>query len=310
MVRVNNIATVSFLTGTLASASTTNAAFRRQNAVPVINANFPDPSWIRAEDGTWYAFATNNPSITHVQVASAPAATCLWTVLQQDALPTVGRWCNGIEVWSSDVWQVADGTYVLYYAGSPYGPDLTHCIGTVTSPNPEGSFTPAATPFAYNIAQGDLIDPSGFVDVDGRYYVTYKIDGNSLGHGGSCFNSIPALVPTPIMLQEVESDGVTPIGNPVQILDRDASDGPLVEAPDIIRTAEGVFILFHSFTSLQYDVRYATATNVMGPYTKNPTPLLATGDYVVQAPGAATVAKDETKMVFHSIPISGTTVTT
>jgi hypothetical protein len=72
------------------------------------------------------------------------------------------------------------------------------------------------------------------------------------------------------MLQEVEADGVTPIGKPVQILDRDDSDGPLVEALDIVRTAEGVYILFHSshcFTSPQYDVRYATATNVMGPYT-------------------------------------------
>jgi hypothetical protein len=84
-----NITAISLLTPTFVSASTTNAAFRRQNAVPVINASFPDSSWIRAEDGTWYAFATNNPGITHVQVASAPAAAGPWTVLQQDALPKV-----------------------------------------------------------------------------------------------------------------------------------------------------------------------------------------------------------------------------
>ena len=218
----------------------------------MINENFPDPSWIRAEDGTCYAFATNNPVVTLVQLASAPAATGHWTVLPQDALPTVGAWCNGIEVWARDVRQVADGSYVLYYAGSPYGPNLTRCIGTATSPNPEGPFTPAATPFACNIAQGGSIDPSSFVDVDGRYYVTYKIDGNSLGHGGSCLNSVPPLVSTPIMLQEVGPDGVTPIGNPVQILDRDDSDGPLVEAPDIIRTAEGVYILFFQLSLLRF----------------------------------------------------------
>jgi len=94
--------------------------------------------------------------------------------------------------------------------------------------------------------------------------------------------SIPPLVSTPIMLQEVESDGATPIGNLIQVLDRDASDGLLVEAPDIIRTAEGIYILFHSshcLNPLLYDVRYATATNVMGPYMKNPALLLATGDY-------------------------------
>lgn len=117
-------------------------------------------------------------------------------MLQQDALPTVGAWCNWIEVCT------------LYYAGNPYGLNQTHCIGKATSPNPEGSFTPATTPFACNIGQGGSIDPSGFVDVDGHYYVTYKIDGNSLGHGG-CF----------FMLQEVEPDGVTPIGTAVHIID-------------------------------------------------------------------------------------------
>jgi len=197
-------------------------------------------------------------------------------VLQQNALPTVGACCNGIEVWATDVQQVADGVYVLYYAGSPYGPKLTCCIGTATSPNPEGPFTPATTPFTCNIAQGGLIDPSGFVDVDGHHYVTYKIDGNSLGHLYSAFGF------NSHYLQEVESDGATPIGNLIQVLDRDASDGLLVEAPDIIRTAEGIYILFHSshcLNPLLYDVRYATATNVMGPYMKNPALLLATGDY-------------------------------
>ena len=81
MVELNNIAAVSLLMATLVSASTTNVAFRRQNAVPVINANFPDPSWIRVEDGTWYAFATKNLGVAHVQVASAPAATGPWTLL-------------------------------------------------------------------------------------------------------------------------------------------------------------------------------------------------------------------------------------
>lgn len=36
------------------------------------------------------------------------------------------------------------------------------------------------------------------------------------------------------MLQEMEADGVTPTGNPVQILDRGPYDGPLIEAPALI----------------------------------------------------------------------------
>ncbi|CRK23815.1 hypothetical protein BN1708_018068, partial [Verticillium longisporum] len=48
------------------------------------------------------------------------------------------------------------------------------------------------------------------------------------------------------MLQEVGPDGFTKIGNPVQILDRTEADGPLVEAPDIVRLEDGTYVLFFS----------------------------------------------------------------
>lgn len=53
-------------------------------------------------------------------------------------------------------------------------------------------------------------------------------------------------MPTPIMLQRMLKDGVTPDGPPIQILDRIAEDGPLVEAPDIVRSKEGIYFLFFS----------------------------------------------------------------
>jgi len=61
----------------------------------------------------------------------------------------------------------------------------------------------------------------------------YKVDGSSLGGGGPCGNA-NGEYSTPIMLQEMEADGVTPTGNPVQILDRGPYDGPLIEAPALI----------------------------------------------------------------------------
>ncbi|KAJ7144806.1 hypothetical protein C8R43DRAFT_953885 [Mycena crocata] len=38
---------------------------------------------------------------------------------------------------------------------------------------------------------------------DGNLYVVYKIDGNSIGYGGSCGNSVKPIVSTPIMLQKL-----------------------------------------------------------------------------------------------------------
>lgn len=109
----------------------------------------------------------------------------------------------------------------------------THCVGAATSTSPQGPYTPQSQPIACQTSGGGAIDPAGFQDSDGTRYVVYKVDGNNLGGGGSCGNGDESHS-TPIMLQKLASDGVTPTGNPVQILDRDSNDGPLIEAPSLI----------------------------------------------------------------------------
>ncbi|KAJ7508423.1 glycosyl hydrolase [Mycena galericulata] len=121
--------------------------------------------------------------------------------------------------------------------------------------------------------------------------------------GSSCNNGVAPMVSTPIKLQQVAANRYTLIGSPVQILDRDAGDGPLVEAPSLIYV-DGAFFLFFSsgcYADTSYDLSYATATSVTGPYTKAgpPTaPLLITGTYCLRAPGSACLAKDGSKVVF------------
>jgi beta-xylosidase len=200
-----------------------------------------------------------------------------------------------------------------------------HCVGVAVSEgtNPSGPYQPVDQPLACPVQYGGAIDPSPFRDHDGKLYVVYKADGNSVGHGGDCNNGNPPLVPTPILLQELENDGVTPIGDPVQILDRTPNDGPLVEAPRIIRTSGGVYFLSfssHCFSSPQYNVKYATSTFVKGPYDRASMPLLQTGDYGLTSPGGASISRDGTKMVFHAncptgrcmyataVEITGTTI--
>lgn len=74
---------------------------KRSVTGPVISANFPDPSFILVS-GTWYAFATNGNGV-HVQVATSPDFNT-WTVLSgYDALPNVGSWSNGGDVWAPDI---------------------------------------------------------------------------------------------------------------------------------------------------------------------------------------------------------------
>jgi len=249
----------------------------------------------------YYAYATNGNGY-NIQLATSTDSGSTWTVLAQDALPTVGSWATGNNglTWAPDVIDRGDGTYVMYYAGESTS-EGTHCVGAATATTPLGPFSPESSPLACNATGGGAIDPSGFQDSDGTRYVAYKVDGNNLGGGGSCGNG-NLEYSTPIMLQQVESDGVTPTGDAIQILDRGEYDGPLIEAPKIV-LVNGVYALFFSsncYNTNLYDVSYATASSVNGPYTKASSPLLVTGDDSLTAPGGMTPIPDGSFAVFHA----------
>ncbi|KAF7347236.1 Arabinan endo-1,5-alpha-L-arabinosidase [Mycena venus] len=279
---------------------------KRSVSGPVIKQDFPDPAliWV-PEENSWFAFATNGGG-HRVQIASSPDFVT-WTVENDNVLPAVPSWVNqaAVNLWAPMVIQMADGSFVLYYSATAAANTAAHCVGAATSKTVRGPYTPINGTIACPISQGGAIDPAGFHHPDGSIYVVYKIDGNSLGHGGSCNNGVAPIVSTPIMLQKMAANGVTPVGSPVQILDRSAADGPLVEAPSLIFVNNVFFLFFSSgcYADTSYDLSYATATSVTGPYTKAgpPTaPLLVTGTYGLRAPGSATFAKDGSKVVFHA----------
>ncbi|KAI9035371.1 glycoside hydrolase family 43 protein [Aspergillus affinis] len=270
--------------------------------------NFPDPGLFHV-NGTWFAYGTN-AAINDTQVPHVPLATSTnfkdWTRVEAyDALPTIGSWESSVNHWAPDVIQRDDGKYVLYYSGELKDWRRHHCVGAAVleGNDPRGPYKPRQEPLVCTPDRGGAIDPSPFRDEDGKLYIVYKVDGNSIGHGGDCNNGIKPIVPVPIMLQELEDDGVTAIGEPVQVLTNEKSDGPLVEAPNLIRTEEGVYYLFfssHCFTSPLYDIKYAHSTSLKGPYTRASRALLKKGDFGLESPGGATVSVDGTRMVFHA----------
>ena len=122
---------------------------------------------------------------------------------------------------------------------------------------------------------------------------------------------------TPIVLVEVDrGDGVTVLGEGVEVLDREEGDGPLVEAPSLVRVDEegqGVYVLFfssHCWMTSLYRVGWAVSRgNVTGPYVRGAEGgrLMWTGDGRVNltAPGGATAVVTDAKagegsMVFHA----------
>ena len=208
-------------------------------------------------------------------------------------------------VWAPNVLQRPDGKFVLYYAATAANATSVHCIGAAVGNEPQGPYNPLATPLACPTELGGAIDPSSITDADGTIYVAYKVDGNSKGNGGECGNTVPPLKDTPILLQKMDQDAITPSGPPITILDRTDEDGPLVEAPALARTVDGVYFLFFSSGCTRlpsYDLKYATSTNIAGPYTRASEPLLMTGYMGLSAPGSASLGQDGSnwRMAFHA----------
>jgi hypothetical protein len=281
--------------------------------------------------------------ISNIQVATSTNFVN-WTLLDSthDPLPTVGAWAiqghdnsthppvPRANVWAPSVTkqQSEDVKYIMYYAAARnrlshpetesesrhlaiepavlHGHPVPHCIGAATASSPQGPFKPLPTPIACPISEGGAIDAAAFTDEDSTAYLLYKVDGNNIGHGGECGNTVQPRVNTPIMLQKLQADGTSPDGAPVPILDRTTADGPLVEAPELVRSHEGVYFLFFSSGCTRnpsYDLKYATANNITGPYTRAKAPLLQTGDWDLHAPGSAGLfpaGKGQWNLVFHA----------
>jgi beta-xylosidase len=115
---------------------------------------------------------------------------------------------------------------------------------------------------------------------------------------------VAPIVSTPLRVQHLGNDGITLLGSATTILDNEgASDDGIVEAPSLLHR-QGTWYLFFSancYTTDRYNVRYATATSVTGPYTRASKPLFATGNgNGLVAPGGADVDHDGRHMLFHA----------
>ena len=307
-----------------------HTSLRRQDTSgPVISSNFQDPCVFQVDD-TWYAFSgpNRNPSSgspgSNVQVATSSDFSSWSVQTGVDSLPDPGAWAaDPPHVWSPDVLQLggcpafnasepftdvlqSSGSFVMYYAASLASDPRFHCVGVATASSPTGPYSPSAQPVFCDTSIGGAIDPNVVTDpFTGQIYVAYKVDGNSIGNGGACSNSVAPIVSTPIILQEVSADdGVTLVGGSFQLITNEADDGAMVEAPALYYDGiSGEWVLLYNsrcFTGLDYRIDRATSPSITGPYERQGT-FLATGSTSanVQLPGGIDVAADGIHAVFH-----------
>lgn len=105
---------------------------------PVINTSLPDPTVIRADDGYFYLYATED--IRNLPIYRSRDLTdwqFVGTAFTGDTRP---QWNKKGNMWAPDINKIGD-KYVLYYSKSEWGGEWTCGIGAATADRPEGPFT-------------------------------------------------------------------------------------------------------------------------------------------------------------------------
>ena len=265
---------------------------------PVLKTDFPDPFLLKEGD-TYYAYATNGQG-KNVQVARSTDLV-KWEGLA-DAMPVIPKWAKPNFTWAPEVIKIGD-TFVIYYTARDKASDK-QCVGVATSEKPEGKFKDTRdAPFVCQVDEGGTIDASPFRDSDGKLYLLFKNDGNCCGFS------------TYLYIQELGSDGLSLVGEPVRLVKNDKVwEGSVVEAPTMWKQEDTYYLFYsaNSYAGLEYAVGYATCETPKGPCTdaeENPILKTALTKPPVIGPGHQTLVVDddgETWLVYHAWEVAST----
>jgi beta-xylosidase len=258
---------------------------------PVVDSDVPDPMIIAADDGDWWAVATNGNGANVQTLRSVDLVS--WEQAP-DALPELPSWTVTGATWAPEVGRGDDGRWLLYYTTpAPSDRGNIQSIAVAVADSPGGPYVDSSTePLICETDDGGSIDAHPFTAPDGQRYLYWKNDGNRIG------------VDTWISVQRLDPSGTKLVGKPHRLIKQDQPwEGNLVEAPFVVE-AGGTFWLFYSgnaFDSEAYAVGVAQATSPVGPFTKLPDPVLVSND-VAAGPGHCSVSTvaDKRWMVYHA----------
>lgn len=274
----------------LSSCATVPATAPATYQNPVLDQDFPDPTVIRAGDGSYYVYATQGGDpIRNIQVARS-GDLVNWQVAG-DAMPVKPSWASRTQdFWAPDVHHV-DGRYYLYYSAKPDAA-LTDqsrglCLAVATADRPEGPFVDKGEPLQCG---------EGFVNID-PFAFDDPATGKKLLYWGSGFG--------PIKVQELAEDRISfaPGSKPIDLVSviktEDAAEyRRLVEGAWVILRNGWYYLFFSGDNCCGAKAHYATmvarSRSATGPFEVRPRPLylVVEANERWNAPGHNSVIKD------------------
>ncbi len=236
---------------------------------PVFKPVIADPSIIKANDGYFYVYATedfwNYEDGVH-NVAIIRSLNLVDWEYVSDAFTEKPTWNGMAYIWAPDIHYFND-MYYLYYSLSTWN-DPNPAIGVAVSESPEGPFIDHGKLFdSDEIGVGNSIDPFVFITEDNEKWMFW----------GS-FRGLYAI--------QLSDDGFSTVGEKVHIA------GDSFEATYIIQK-DGYYYLFASQgmccsgAESTYNVRVARSTELLGPYVDK------TGRDIIHSKGSLVVGAGE-----------------
>lgn len=279
----------------LLAASAAAAQRRGTYTNPVAAGDFPDPSVIRVGADYWAAATSSEWGPEFPLLHSRDLVN--WEVVGSifDARPT---WSVG-KYWAPELSEYR-GRFYAYYVAQKRGGSL--CVAVATARRPAGPYTDHGPLVCQEVGS---IDGFPVTDEQGRRFLLWKEDGNSVSK------------PTPIWAQQLSPDGTRLVGERQEIMRNDQPwekhatlpYGDLVEGPAIVRRG-GWFYMFYSGNfccarECNYMMGVARSRKLLGPWEKNPRPILASNE-MWKCPGHGTVVQDASGrdwMMYHAMSV-------
>ena len=214
---------------------------------PVFEPVFADPSAVRADDGTFYAYGTEDNWHDGEGFRPIPIVKSEDLVNWEyvgEAFETKPEWKDSGYLWAPEVLWMND-TYYMYYSYSEWG-DENPGIGVATSDDPASPFTDQGKLFLSDeIGVENSIDP-----------MVFRRDGTPHLFWGS-FHGIYAV--------ELSSDGVETVGEKTHVAGEHYEGAYVVER-------DGSYYFFGSVGTCcdgefsTYHVRVGRSGSLLGPY--------------------------------------------
>lgn len=219
---------------------------------PIIMRSIPDPTVIRAKDGTFYLYGTEDVhNIPIYRSTDLVDWTYVGTAFTDSTRP---QWDGDHSLWAPEI-RYIDGKYVLYYSWARWGVEWESNVGVAVAPSPEGPFKDLGCLIDANAPDmmvKNSIDQF-YIEDKGKHYLFW---GSFSG----------------IYVTELESDGLSVKRNAdgTPVLKKQVC-GNAFEAANIYKK-DGHYYLFASTgtccegANSTYKTVVGRADNILGPY--------------------------------------------